>query len=157
MILTVDPAFFVRSIAHAKIQPLVSAFGHRHARAELRILLILIQRLDVYELEQLLAVQATLADLDEASLIQIAGSVRQLTLDDAVAHARVAHDLDRAEISQRTGLALKCDRRLLWRAPWRLARRHAGVRIAVLAKLIHREFPRRDNLAPVARLADFQR
>ena len=157
VVLGVDAPFLFRPVADAEVDPMVLPFRDRHARGDFHRLQLGIERLDVDELKQLHAIQPALRFLDNAAPIEIAGLEGELALDDALAHALVAGDFDRAEIRALARLRGEGHLRVLPVGAVVFGGRDLRIREAVVLQFVDRHLVRRDDELPVARRADLER
>src|SRR5438876_801112 len=122
------------AVPDAERHALMLGLSNRHARRYLEGLLVaVLGGLDVRELEELHAIQLALALAHLAAPEQIAGFVRELPLDDLLAHALVAVDLDRPEVRQRAGRGDDPETRTFW-SNRLLVKLDLGVRVPAIAQ-----------------------
>ena len=133
------------------------ALADSHARRHFFWLLIDLERLDRHELKQFHPIETALRVLHQAAPVQVAGLVGDLALDDAIADAAIAGDLDRPEMRELTGLGHERQGRVLAGRAGALVDQHLGVRVAVIAQFVERHLLGRDHLLPIARKAGLQR
>ena len=157
VVLAVHTGVLLGAVADAEIHALMASFGNADARVHVGPLLLRVHGLDVDELEQFHLVQPPLRLLHDAAPIEIARLEGELPLDDPVADAAVAGDLDAAEMRQWPGLGREdhpCGAAV---GAVVLIRGDARIRVTVVAQFVHRQFVRGGHRLPIARLPDDQR
>src|SRR5262245_55050190 len=157
VVLAIDAAVLLGSVVDAEIHALVFTFRNRDAGRYLRRFLLGVHGLDVDELEQLHLIELALGVLDHAAAVEVAWLEIELPQDHAIADRRVARNLDRAEIGQRSRCRRERQSDLLRRRPGLFVRGDTGIGMAVVSELVDGHLVRGDDERAVARLAGLDR